>query len=195
MLFSSRKDEFGEEWSAQVYGHLLKEGVVFLSGPVGEGQANLVIARLIYLEHQGPDAGISLYISSPGGEAGAALTIYDTMQLINRDIRTVCVGVADGVAALILAAGTKGKRFAYPHARIRIMHHSEGNLRGTTAEIDVRARQLLKLRQQVNEILARHTGQPMERIERDADRGFWLSAAEARDYGLIDEIVVPGRAQ
>lgn len=171
-----------------VYDRLLRERVVFVRGPLDENRANLVVAQLLYLDQQDPAQEIKLYINCAEGDLRAAVSIYDAMQLVRPDIRTVCIGVAGGGAAVLLAAGTRGKRGALPSARIMV-HQPRGEIRGTVAEIDVRARELLRLRYQVNEILARHTGQPVERIERDADSELWFSAPEARDYGLIDEIV------
>lgn len=175
-----------------VYERLLQERVVFVRGPLDDNRANLVVAHLLYLDQQDPAQEITLYINCAEGDLRAAVSIYDAMQLIRPDIRTVCIGVAAGGAAVLLAAGTSRKRSALPSARIMV-HQPRSEIRGTVAEIDVRARELLRLRYQVNEILARHTGQPPERIERDADSELWLSATEARDYGIIDEIVTETR--
>ncbi len=173
-----------------IYSRLLKERIVFLGGPIDDDVANLVVAQLLYLEGEDPDKDISLYINSPGGDLYASLAIHDTMQYVRPDISTICVGLAASGAALILAGGTKGKRYALPYARIMI-HQPWGGAQGTTADIEIQTRQFLRDRGQMYELLARYTGQPLERIERDADRNFWMTPPEARDYGLIDEIFAP----
>lgn len=173
-----------------IYSRLLKERIVFLGGPIDDDVANLVVAQLLYLEGEDPDKDISLYINSPGGDLYASLAIHDTMQYVRPDISTICVGLAASGAALILAGGTKGKRYALPYARIMI-HQPWGGAQGTTADIEIQTRQFLRDRGQMYELLARYSGQPLERIERDADRNFWMTPPEARDYGLIDEIFAP----
>jgi len=149
--------------------------------------ANLVIAQLLYLEGEDPEKDISLYINSPGGDLYASLAIHDTMQYVRPDISTICVGLAASGAAVILAGGAKGKRYSLPYARIMI-HQPWGGVQGTSSDIEIQAREFLRMRELMNEILVRHTGQPLERIERDADRNFWMSPGEAKDYGLLDEI-------
>lgn len=172
------------------YPHLLRQGVVFIQGAIDEERSNIVMAQLLLVDRQEMDGAAWVYINSTEGDLRSALAIYDTMQIMRREIGTMCVGVAAGPAVLLLAAGARGKRLAYPHGRVGILRH-EASVRGTTAEIDVRARELLKLRQLFNELLARLTGKSVEQIERDADRGVWLSAEEARDYGVVDAIVTP----
>lgn len=181
-----------DQQAGDVYDRLLRERVVFVRGPLDDNRANLVVAQLLYLDQQDAAHEIALYINCAEGDLRAAVSIYDAMQLIRPDISTVCIGVAAGGASVLLAAGTRGKRSALPSARI-MLHQPRTEIRGTVAEIDVRARELLRLRYQVNEILTRHTGQPLERIERDADGELWLSAQEARDYGIVDEIVTEAR--
>lgn len=184
MLSSSRLDDSDPSPG------LLRQGIVFIQGTLDAERSNIWIAQLLLADRQESAGPVRVYINSEGGDLRSALAVYDTMQILGREIGTVCVGGAAGPAVLLLAAGAKGKRSAYPHARVGI-HRSEASLRGTTAEIDVRARELLRVRQQFNELLARYSGQPLEKIERDAERGLWLSAEEARDYGLIDTVVAP----
>lgn len=170
-----------------IYSRLLRERIVFLGGPIDDDVANLVIAQLLYLEGEDPEKDISLYINSPGGDLYASLAIHDTMQYVRPDISTICVGLAASGAAVILAGGAKGKRYSLPYARIMI-HQPWGGVQGTSSDIEIQAREFLRMRELMNEILVRHTGQPLERIERDADRNFWMSPEEAKDYGLLDEI-------
>ncbi len=170
-----------------IYSRLLRERIVFLGGPIDDDVANLVIAQLLYLEGEDPEKDISLYINSPGGDLYASLAIHDTMQYVRPDISTICVGLAASGAAVILAGGAKGKRYSLPYARIMI-HQPWGGVQGTSSDIEIQAREFLRMRELMNEILVRHTGQPLERIERDADRNFWMSPGEAKDYGLLDEI-------
>ena len=170
-----------------IYSRLLRERIVFLGGPIDDDVANLVIAQLLYLEGEDPEKDISLYINSPGGDLYASLAIHDTMQYVRPDISTICVGLAASGAAVILAGGAKGKRYSLPYARIMI-HQPWGGVQGTSSDIEIQAREFLRMRELMNEILVRHTGQPQERIERDADRNFWMSPGEAKDYGLLDEI-------
>jgi len=178
------------ERAYDIYSRLLKERIVFLGGAIDDDVANLVVAQLLYLEGEDPDKDISLYINSPGGDLYASLAIHDTMQYVRPDISTICVGLAASGAALILAGGTRGKRYALPYARIMI-HQPWGGAQGTTADIEIQTRQFLRDRGQMYELLARYSGQPLERIERDADRNFWMTPPEAKDYGLIDEIFAP----
>jgi len=178
------------ERAYDIYSRLLKERIIFLGGAIDDDIANLIIAQLLYLEGEDPDKDIMLYINSPGGDLIASLAIYDTMQYVRPDIATICVGLAASGGALVLAGGTKGKRSALPYSRIMI-HQPWGGAQGTTADIDIQAREFLKMRALMNEILAKHTSQPLERIERDTDRNFWMDAAQAKEYGLIDEVILP----
>lgn len=178
------------ERAYDIYSRLLKDRIVFLGGPIDDDVANLVIAQLLFLESEDPDKDINLYVNSPGGVVQAGLAIYDTMQHVRPFVATICVGLAASVAAVVLAGGAKGKRFALPYSQI-LIHQPWGGAQGTTADIDIQARQYLKLRGLVNEILARHTGQPIERLERDTDRDFWMDVQAAKDYGLIDEVIKP----
>ena len=173
-----------------IYSRLLRERIVFLGGPIEDDVANLVIAQLLYLESEDPEKDINLYVNSPGGDLYASLAIHDTMQYVRPDISTICIGLAASGGGLILAGGAHGKRFSLPYSRM-MLHQPWGGAQGTTADIEIQARQFLKDRQIMNEILARHTSQPLERIERDADRNFWMSAEEAMVYGVIDEILLP----
>jgi ATP-dependent Clp protease protease subunit len=178
------------ERAYDIYSRLLKERIIFLGGPIDDDVANIVIAQLLYLEGEDPDKDIMLYVNSPGGDLIASLAIYDTMQYVRPDIATICVGMAASGGALVLAGGAKGKRSSLPYSRIMI-HQPWGGAQGTTADIDIQAKEFLKMRALMNEILARHTGQPLERIERDTDRNFWMDAAVAKDYGIIDEVIRP----
>jgi len=178
------------ERAYDIYSRLLKDRIVFLGGQIDDDTANLVIAQLLYLESEDPERDISLYINSPGGGLTPALAIYDTMQYIRPSVATICVGLAASGAAVILSGGTKGKRSSLPYSQI-LIHQPWGGAQGTTADIDIQAKQFLKNRRLMSEILARHTGQPIERIERDTDRDFWMDAAAAKDYGLIDEVITP----
>lgn len=172
----------------EIFNRLLAQRIVFVREPLDPAAANLVIAQLVHLDHTDPSAEIAIHISCQRTDLQAALSVYDTVRAINPDVRTLCVGVAGGGAALLLAGGAPGKRGALPTARILLQDPTD-RLEGRAGEIDVRLRGLLRLRQQVNELLARHTGQPVERIERDAERSAWLNAEEARAYGLIDAVV------
>jgi len=178
------------ERAYDIYSRLLKDRIVFLGGPIDDDVANLVIAQLLFLESEDPDKDINLYVNSPGGVVQAGLAIYDTMQHVRPFVATICVGLAASVAAVVLAGGAKGKRFALPYSQI-LIHQPWGGAQGTTADIDIQARQFLKLRGLVNEILAKHTGQPVERLERDTDRDFWMDVQAAKEYGLIDEVIKP----
>lgn len=178
------------ERAYDIYSRLLKDRIVFVGGPIDDDVANLVIAQLLFLEGEDPDKDINLYINSPGGVLQAGLAIYDTMQYVRPDVATICVGLAASVAAVILAGGAKGKRLTLPYSQI-LIHQPWGGAQGTTADIDIQAKQFLKLRTLVNEILAKHTGQSIERLERDADRDFWMDAQTAKEYGLVDDIMKP----
>lgn len=176
------------ERAYDIYSRLLKERIVFIGGPIDDDVANLVIAQLLYLESEDPERDITLYINSPGGVVYAGLAIYDTMQYIKPDVATYCVGLAASMGALLLTAGTPGKRFALRYSRIMI-HQPWGGTRGQASEIEIEAREILRLKRTGNEILARHTGKPIEQVERDTDRNYYMSAEEAKDYGLIDGIL------
>jgi ATP-dependent Clp protease protease subunit len=176
------------ERSYDIYSRLLKERIIFLVGPVEEHMANLVVAQLLFLEAENPDKDISLYINSPGGVITAGMAIYDTMQFIKPDVSTICMGQAASMGAFLLTAGAKGKRFALPNSRVMI-HQPLGGFQGQATDIDIHAREVLKLRDQLNALMAKHTGQPKERIEQDTDRDNFFSAEEAREYGLIDEVI------
>ncbi len=178
------------ERAYDIYSRLLKDRIVFLGGQIDDETANLIIAQLLYLESEDPDRDISLYINSPGGSLTPALAIYDTMQYLRPNVATICVGLAASGAAVILAGGAKSKRSALPYSQI-LIHQPWGGAQGTTADIDIQAKQFLKNRRLMNEILAKHTGQAVERIERDTDRDYWMDALTAKEYGLIDEVIKP----
>src|SRR2546428_1225828 len=178
------------ERAYDIYSRLLKDRIVFLGGPIDDDVANLVIAQLLFLESEDPDNDINLYVNSPGGVVQAGLAIYDTMQHVRPFVATICVGLAASVAAVVLAGGAKGKRFALPYSQI-LIHQPWGGAQGTTADIAIQAKQFLKLRALVNEILAKHTGQPIDRLEHDTDRDFWLDAQAAQQYGLSQDIMKP----
>lgn len=181
------KSQFGER-AYDIYSRLLKERIIFLGGPINDAVANSIIAQLLFLEHEDPKKDIQFYINSPGGIVTSALAIYDTMQYVKPDVSTICLGQAASAAAILLAAGAKGKRFALPNAEI-LLHQVMGGAEGQAVEIEITAKQILKIKNKVNEILSKHTGQPLEKIERDTDRDFYLSAPEAKEYGLIDGII------
>jgi ATP-dependent Clp protease protease subunit len=177
------------ERAYDIYSRLLKERVIFLVGPVNDLTANLVVAQLLFLEAENPDKDISFYINSPGGSVTAGMSIYDTMQFIKPDVSTLCMGQACSMGAFLLTAGTKGKRFALPNSRIMI-HQPMGGFQGQASDIAIHAKEILSLRAKLNEIMAHHTGQPIDRIERDTDRDNFLSSQEAAEYGLIDKVLV-----
>ena len=176
------------ERAYDIYSRLLKERIIFLVGPVNDVTANLVVAQLLFLEADNPDKDIHFYINSPGGSVSAGMSIYDTMQFIKPDVSTLCMGQACSMGAFLLTAGTQGKRFALPNSRVMI-HQPMGGFQGQASDIAIHAKEILSLRAKLNEIMAHHTGQPIERIERDTDRDNFLSAQEAADYGLIDKVV------
>ncbi len=176
------------ERAYDIYSRLLKERVVFLVGPVNDITANLIVAQLLFLESENPDKDINFYINSPGGSVSAGLAIYDTMQFIKPDVSTLCIGQAASMGAFLLCAGAKAKRFALPNSRIMI-HQPMGGFQGQAADIEIHAKEILYLRQRLNELMAQHTGQPIERIERDTDRDFFFSGADAVDYGLVDKVL------
>ena len=171
-----------------IYSRMLKERVIFLVGPVEDHMANLVVAQLLFLESENPDKDIHLYINSPGGSVTAGLSIYDTMQFIKPDVSTMCIGQAASMGAVLLAGGAEGKRYALPHSRTMI-HQPLGGFQGQATDIEIHAKEILEVRERLNTILAKHTGQPLERIQQDTDRDFFLSATESVDYGLIDSVM------
>lgn len=177
------------ERAYDIYSRLLKERIIFLGSPIDDNVANLVVAQLLFLEAEDSEKEINVYINSPGGVVSAGLAIYDTMQYIKAKVATTCVGMAASIAALLLAAGEKGKRFCLPRARVMIHQPSAYGISGQASDIDIHAKEIVKLKAQLNEIMSRHTGQPVERIEHDSDRNFFMSAAEAKDYGIVDEVI------
>ncbi len=177
------------ERAFDIYSRLLKDRIVFLGTPVDDGIASLVIAQLLFLESEDPDKDIHLYVNSPGGSVSAGLAIYDTMQYIRPDVSTICIGMAASMAAVLLAGGAKGKRMALPNARIMI-HQPWGGVQGTASDISIQAEESLKTKKKINEILSNHSGRTMEQIEKDTDRDYYLAAAEAKEYGLIDSVLV-----
>ena len=179
------------ERAYDIYSRLLKDRIVFIGDTITDTLANLVIAQLLFLEKEDPEKDIDIYINSPGGSVTAGLAIYDTIQVIKPDVSTICVGMAASAAALILAGGTKGKRFALPYSRIMIHQPWISGIGGQAIDIDIHAKEIMRLRRIINEILAKHTGQPIERIEKDTDRDRFMSPQEAKEYGLIDEIITP----
>jgi ATP-dependent Clp protease protease subunit len=176
------------ERAYDIYSRLLKERVIFLVGPVNDATANLVVAQLLFLESENPDKDIYFYINSPGGSVTAGLAIYDTMQFIKPDVSTLCIGQAASMGAFLLAAGEKGKRYCLPNSRVMI-HQPMGGFQGQASDIEIHAREILYLKQRLNEMLAQHTGQPVERIQQDTDRDNFLSAAAAVEYGLVDKVL------
>ena len=176
------------ERAYDIYSRLLRERVIFLVGPVNDQTANLVVAQLLFLESENPDKDISLYINSPGGSVSAGLSIFDTMQFIKPDVSTLCMGIAASMGAFLLAAGAKGKRFALPNSRVMI-HQPSGGAQGQATDIEIQAREILKLREALNKILAERTGQSLEKIRLDSERDYFMSSPEAMDYGLIDQVI------
>ena len=176
------------ERSYDIYSRLLKERVVFAVGPVEDHMANLIVAQLLFLESENPDKDIHLYINSPGGSVTAGLSIYDTMQFIKPDVSTMCVGQAASMGAFLLCGGAQGKRYCLPNARTMI-HQPSGGATGQASDIDIHAKEILIIRKRLNELMAEHTGQPLETIERDTERDFFMNAEQSRDYGLVDEVV------
>ena len=176
------------ERAYDIYSRLLKERVIFLVGPVNDQMANLVVAQLLFLESENPDKDISLYINSPGGSVSAGMAIYDTMNFIKPDVSTLCTGMAASMGAFLLTAGAKGKRYSLPNSKIMI-HQPLGGAQGQATEIEIAAREILKTREQLNKLLAENTGQPLSKIENDTERDYFLTAAEAKDYGLVDQVI------
>jgi len=177
------------ERAFDIFSRLLKERIVLLGTPIDDTVASLTIAQLLFLESDDPDKDIHLYINSPGGSVSAGLAIYDTVQYIRPDVSTICIGMAASMAAVLLAGGTKGKRTALPNARVMI-HQPWGGVQGTASDISIQAEEILKTKKKINEILAMHTGRPLDQIEKDTDRDYYLAANEAKEYGLIDNILV-----
>jgi len=181
------KSQYGER-AYDIYSRLLKDRIIFLGGPITDPAANSIIAQLLFLASRDPEKDIQLYINSPGGMVTSGLAIYDTMQYVKCPVSTVCVGLAGSMAATLLAAGAKGKRFALPNAEI-LLHQVMGGITGEAVEVEITAKQIVKIKDKLNKILAKHTGQPLERIEKDTDRDFYLSAEESKEYGIIDEVI------
>ena len=177
------------ERAFDIYSRLLKDNIIFVGTPIDDNIANLVTAQLLFLEAEAPDRDISLYINSPGGSITAGLAIYDTVQFIKNDVTTMCIGQAASMAALLLAAGTSGKRFALPNSRILIHQPAMAGLSGQATDIDIHAKEILRMREMTNEILCRHTQQDLKKIEKDVDRDYIMSAEQAKDYGIIDLII------
>jgi ATP-dependent Clp protease, protease subunit len=176
------------ERAYDIYSRLLKDRIIFLGTPIDDHVANLMIAQMLFLEADDPEQDIYIYINSPGGYVTAGLAIYDTMQYIRPDVATICIGQAASMGALLLTAGAKGKRFSLPHARIMI-HQPAGGFQGQASDIDIQAREILRMKESLDQIMARHTGQDIERIKRDTDRDFFMSGEQAKDYGLVDDVI------
>lgn len=183
------KTQYGER-AYDIYSRLLKDRIIFLAGPITDTLANSVIAQLLFLSSKDPQKDIQLYINSPGGSVTAGLAIYDTMQYVKPDVSTICIGLAASMAATLLASGKRGKRFALPNSEI-LLHQVAGRAAGAAVEIEITARQIVRIKDKLNKILARHTGQPLKKIVKDTDRDFYLSAQEAKNYGIIDDIIKP----
>ncbi len=182
------KSSMGER-AYDIYSRLLKERIVFLGGPINDAVANTVIAQLLFLDHEDPKKDIKLYVNSPGGSVTAGLAIYDTMQFVKSDVSTICVGIAASVAAVLLTAGAKGKRFMLPNSEALIHQVWVEGIGGQATEIEISAKHILKSKEQLNQIIAKHTGQSLSKIQKDTDRDYWLSPQEAKGYGLVDEII------
>jgi len=179
------------ERSYDIYSRLLKDRIVFVGTPIDDHVANLVVAQLLFLQAEDPDREVSIYINSPGGSVTAGLAIYDTMQHIKAPVSTICVGLAASMAAVLLAGGTKGRRYCLPNAKT-LIHQPLGGVQGQATEVQIAAREILRTKELINKILAKHTGQPIDKIERDTERDFWMSAEESKAYGLVDDILIPG---
>ena len=177
------------ERAYDIYSRLLKERIIFLGTDIDDDLANLVIAQMLFLESEDPDKDINLYINTPGGIVTAGLAIYDTMQYIRPDVSSICMGQASSMGAVLLAAGAKGKRYALPHSRI-LLHQPMGGFQGPATDVEIQAREILRLREELNGILVHHTGQSAEKIQRDTDRDFYMTSPQAKEYGIIDEVVV-----
>lgn len=179
----------GYERAYDIYSRLLKDRIIFIGTPVDDNVANLIIAQMLFLQMEDVHKDINIYINCPGGSVTSGLAIYDTMQFVKCDVATYCVGQAASMGALLLSAGTKGKRFGLPHSRVMI-HQPWGGIQGAASDISIHAKEILKLRDKINEILTHHTGQPLEKIQKDSDRDYFMSAEEAKDYGLVDEVLI-----
>ncbi len=179
----------GYERAYDIYSRLLKDRIIFIGTPIDDNIANLIMAQMLFLQMEDVHKDINVYVNSPGGSVTAGLAIYDTIQFVKCDVATYCVGQAASMGALLLSAGTKGKRFVLPHSRVMI-HQPWGGVEGAAADISIQAKEILKLRDKINELLAKHTGQSLEKITKDTDRDYFMSAAEAKDYGLVDEVIV-----
>jgi len=177
------------ERAFDIYSRLLKERIIFLGTPIDDNVANLIMAQLLHLEGEEPDKDIALYINSPGGVMTSLMAIYDTMNFIKPDVATYCMGQAASAAAVLLAAGAPGKRFALPHARIMLHQPHIGGLEGQATDIEIHAREIIRVKEEMNQMLASHTGQDIEKVRRDTDRDFWMTASEAKDYGVVDEVL------
>ncbi len=182
------------ERSFDIYSRLLKERIVFLGTPIDDNVSNLIMAQLLHLESEDPDKDISLYINSPGGDITSLFTVYDTMQYIKPDVSTIVMGQAASAAAVLLAAGAKGKRYALPHSRV-LIHQPHGGAQGQAVDIEIQAKEILRYRQLLDQILSEHTGQPLEKISHDTDRDFIMTADQARDYGIVDEVISTRKVQ
>ncbi len=176
------------ERAYDIYSRLLKDRIVFIGGPIDDHMANLVIAQMLFLEAEDPDKDIHLYLNSPGGIVTAGMAIYDTMQYIKPDVSTICLGQAASMGAFLLAAGARGKRFSLPYARIMI-HQPMGGVQGQATEIEIHAKEILRMKETINKLLAAHTGQPLQRVAHDTERDFFMSAQEAKEYGVVDEVI------
>lgn len=183
------KSQFGER-AYDIYSRLLRDRIIFLGGPIDDEVANLINAQLLFLESEDPKKDIQIYINSPGGSVYAGLAIYDTMQYIKPDVSTICVGIAASMAAVLLSSGAKGKRTALPNSRV-LIHQVLGGAEGQASDIKIQAEEILKLKESLNRILAKNTGQPYEKIDKDTDRDYYLTAEQAKEYGLIDRIIAP----
>ena len=181
------KSQFGER-AYDIYSRLLKDRIIFIGGPIDDHVANLVMAQLLFLDSEDPKKDISIYINSPGGSVTSGMAIYDTIQYVKADVATICIGQAASAAAVLLAAGKKGKRFALPNARVMI-HQVMGGAEGQATDVEIQTREIVRVKKAVNEILSKHTGKSLESIEKDTDRDFYMSALEAKKYGLIDEVI------
>ncbi len=179
------------ERAYDIYSRLLKDRIVFVGDTINDQVANLVVAQLLFLQAEDPEKEVSIYVNSPGGSVTAGLAIYDTMQHIKPPVSTICVGLAASIAAVILAGGTPGRRFCLPNAKT-LIHQPLGGVQGQATEVQIMATEILRTRELINKILAKHTGQPLEKIERDTERDFWMTAEESKAYGLVDDILVPG---
>jgi len=180
------------ERAYDIYSRLLRDRIIFLGTPIDDQVANAIVAQLLFLAHENPEQDIKLYINSPGGLVYAGLAIYDTMQMIEPDVATYCVGLAASMAAVLLAAGAKGKRFALPHSRV-LIHQGTSGFRGSVPDIEIQARETITLTTKLTELLAVHTGQSFERVKRDTERDYFMSAQEARDYGIVDHVLEPAK--